>query len=111
FLTLDAIRSTLSTIAECPRGTILVATYNLPRGALTGISLTMATATRAAVRELGEPMISLFTPAEIEQLLRELGYHEITHFGPEEAGNTYFADRQDVHLGGAERILIATVAG
>lgn len=110
YLTLHAIRSTLTTIAECPPGTRLVLTYNLPRCGLTRIGLTMATATRAAVRELGEPMISLFTSAEIEQLLQELGYHEITHFGPEEARNTYFAGREDVHLGGAERILIATVA-
>jgi methyltransferase (TIGR00027 family) len=110
FLTLGAIRSTLSTIVECPPGTRLVLTYNLPREALTGIGLAMATVTRAAVRELGEPMISLFTPGEIEQLLRGLGYDEITHFGPEEARNSYFADRDDVHLGGAERILIATVA-
>jgi methyltransferase (TIGR00027 family) len=109
FLTPDAIRTTLSTIAECPPGTRLVLTYNLPRDALTGIALAMATATRAAVSELGEPMISLFTPAEIEQLLRGLGYNEITHFGPEEARNTFFADRDDVHLGGAERILIATI--
>lgn len=110
FLTLDAIRSTLRTIAECPPSTRLVLTYNLPREALTGIGLAMATVTRAAVRELGEPMISLFAPDEIEQLLRGLGYDEITHFGPEEARNTYFADRDDVHLGGAERILLASVA-
>ncbi len=110
FLTLDAIRATLRTIAECPTGTRLVLTYNLPREALTGIGLAMATVTRAAVSELGEPMISLFAPAEIEQLLRGLGYDEIAHFGPEEARNTYFAGRDDVHLGGAERILIATVA-
>jgi methyltransferase (TIGR00027 family) len=110
FLTLDAIRSTLRTIADCPPGTLLVLTYNLPREALSGIGLAMASVTRAAVRELGEPMISLFAPDEIEQLLRGLGYAEITHFGPEEARNTYFADRADVHLGGAERILIASVA-
>jgi len=71
--------------------------------------LTMRLGGDAAVR-MGEPMISLLAPAEIEQLLRGLGYDEITHFGPEEARNTYFADRDDVHLGGAERILIATVA-
>lgn len=110
FLTLDAILSTLHTIAECPPGTRLVLTYNLPRDALAGISLDMATATRAAVSEMGEPMISLFIPTEIEQLLRELGYGEITHFGPDEARTIYFADREDVPLGGAERILIATVA-
>jgi methyltransferase (TIGR00027 family) len=110
FLTPAAIRSTLGTIAECPPGTLLVLTYNLPRDALTGLALTMATATRAAVKELGEPMISLFAPADIEQLLRELGYDEITHFGPEEARDTYFADCDDVTLGGAERIVMATVA-
>jgi hypothetical protein len=109
FLTLAAIRSTLGTIAECPPGTRLVLTHNLPREALSGLALAIATMLRAAVGELGEPMISLFAPAEIEQLLRVLGYGEVTYFGPEEARSTCFANHDDIQLGGAERIVIATV--
>lgn len=111
YLTTDAIRATLATIAECPPHTRLVLTYNLPSAALTGLSLILDTTMRATVGELGEPMISLFTPTEIEQVLRDLGYDEITHFGPEEARDNYFPGRDDVHFGGAQRILIATVAG
>lgn len=111
YLTIEAIRATLATIAMCLPGTRLVLSYNLPRTALNGLGLTLATTMRAIVSELGEPMISLFTPPEIEGLLRELGYDEVTHFGPDEAQARYFADRDDVHFGGVQRLVIATVAG
>ena len=110
YLTLDAIRATLATISECSPGTRLVLTYNQPQAALAGRSLAIETTMRAIVSDLGEPMISLFTPAQVEQLLRELGYDELTHFGPEEARHTYFADRDDVRFGGAQRIVMASVA-
>jgi methyltransferase (TIGR00027 family) len=111
YLTIDAIRSTLATIAACPTRTRLVLTYNLPRTALTGLGLSIDTTMRAIVSGLGEPMISLFTPDEIEELLRELGYNEVTHFGPDEAHSRYFAERDDVQFAGAQRMIIATVAG
>jgi O-methyltransferase involved in polyketide biosynthesis len=111
YLTPDAIRATLATIAECSSGTRVVLTYNLPRPELDGLSLSLGRAMHSIVSGLGEPMISLFTPAEIEQLVRALGYDEISRFGPEESRTTYFADRDDGHFGGPQRILIATVAG
>jgi len=109
YLTTDAIRATLATIAQCPPGARVVLTYNLPRSELTGLSLTIETTMRAIVSELGEPMISLFTPVEIQHLVQALGYGDITHFGPDEARNTYFADRDDGHFGGPQRILTAVV--
>jgi methyltransferase (TIGR00027 family) len=111
YLTLDAIRATLATIAECSPGTRVVLTYNLPRSELDGLSLSLGRTMHSIVSGLGEPMISLFTPAEIEQLVRALGYDEISHYGPEESRTMYFADRDDGHFGGPQRILIATVAG
>ncbi len=35
---------------------------------------------------------------------------DIVHFGPEEARSTYFQGRSDVQFGGAQRLLVATVA-
>jgi leucine carboxyl methyltransferase len=53
--------------------------------------------------------VSLFTPGEAEQLLRGHGFGAVTHFGPGEALATYFSGRTDVRLGGAQRLIAATV--
>jgi len=110
YLTVDAIRATLATIARCPVETRLILTYNVPRAALSGLGLSLERKMRAIVSGLGEPMISLFAPDEIEELLRELGYDEVMHFGPDEAHAKYFAGRDDVRFGGAQRVIITTVA-
>jgi len=110
YLTLAAIRATLATVAACPAGTRIVLTYNQPRAALQRLGLGVETAVAGMVTELGEPFISLFEPAEIEQLLRQLGFDGIEHFGPDEAIRTYFAGRNDVRFGGAQRLVVATVA-
>jgi methyltransferase (TIGR00027 family) len=59
--------------------------------------------------EMGEPFISRFLPDEIDQLLRRHGFGETAEFGPEDARVRYFAGRTEVEVGGAERIITATV--
>jgi hypothetical protein len=44
-------------------------------------------------------------------LLRDQGFDDIIHFGPDEAIQTYFAGSTDVVFAGAQRLVIATVAG
>ncbi|TME07980.1 MAG: class I SAM-dependent methyltransferase [Chloroflexi bacterium] len=109
YLTVEAIRATLATIATCAPGTRLVLTYNQPLSALHGIGLELDKAIRAFATEAGEPFLSLFVPKEIEALLTEMGFAEIMHFGPDEAIRTYFAGRSDVRFGGAQRLIVATV--
>src|SRR5256886_10388006 len=70
YLTVEAIRSTLATIATCAPGTRIVMTYNQPLSALHGIALELDSAIRTFATEAGEPFLSLFIPAEIETLLR-----------------------------------------
>jgi methyltransferase (TIGR00027 family) len=110
YLTPAAIRATLATIAAGPVGTRVALTYNLPRAALRGLGRAVDTTMARVVAELGEPWISLFEPAEMEGLLRALGFAEIVDFGPEEAARTYFAARPEVRLPGNQRVLVATVA-
>jgi len=38
------------------------------------------------------------------------GYGDVTHFGPDEAQARYFAERDDVHFSGNQRMIIATAA-
>jgi methyltransferase (TIGR00027 family) len=110
YLTLDAINATLDTVTRCQAGTRVVLTYNLPREALRGMAESADAVLRGIVTEMGEPFVSLFHPNEIEELLREHGFDEVVHLGPEEARSTYFAGRDDVRFAGAQRLVAATLA-
>lgn len=111
YLTMEAIRATLETVVSCPAGTQVVLTYNLPPSALQGFGLSVETTLGSMIADLGEPMISLFVPEEIEQLLRQVGFVDIVHIGPEEAVQAYFPGRADVRFAGAQRLVIGKVAG
>ena len=109
YLSMEAIRSTLSAVAAGPLGTRIVLTYNQPRSASTGIASQVEQAILPLVASMGEPVITTFTPLEIEELLRVEGFGEVTHFGPDEALQTYYRGRRDVHFAGAQRIAMGTV--
>lgn len=110
YLTIEAIRSTLSTIATCAPGAKIVLTYNLPPSSLQGMGRETDSALRRFADESDEPFLSLFEPAEMADLMREMGFSEIVHFGPEEAIRAYFPGRSDVRFGGAQRLIVGTVA-
>jgi methyltransferase (TIGR00027 family) len=78
----DALRA----VAAFPSSTQLVFTYAQPRG--TGPSI----ADRAA--EVGEPWLSFFEPAELEQLLRSASFSTVSFLDAATAA-TYFANRTD----------------
>jgi methyltransferase (TIGR00027 family) len=111
YLTLEAIKATLATIAGCPAGTRIVLTYNQPQAALQGMGAQVEAVLVRIAAGMGEPFVSLFHPAEMERLLRDQHFDEIVHFGPDEALATYFKGREDVRFGGAQRLVAATVAG
>ena len=111
YLTSEAIRTTLGTIATGASGTQVVLTYNLPAEALQGTAAEFEGAIRGIAIESGEPFISLFLPDQIEQLLIECGFKGVAHFGPEEAARTYFPGREDVRFSGPQRLAIASVQG
>jgi methyltransferase (TIGR00027 family) len=110
YLTLDAIATTLATVARCPAGTRVVLTYNLPKDALQGMGATTDAVLSGFAVEMGEPFVSLFLPDEIERMLRDHGFDDVVHFGPEEARSMYFSGRTDVRFGGAQRLIAASVA-
>lgn len=109
YLTLDAIRATLATIAGCRAGSRIVLTYNQPPAALGGTTAQIAAAFAGIAAEMGEPFVSRFLPGQIDQLLREHGFGEIVDFGPEEARAGYFQGRTDVGIAGAQRLAAATL--
>jgi methyltransferase (TIGR00027 family) len=107
YLTLDAIQTTLATMAQCRAGTRVVLSYNQPPG-LEGLTAQIAAAFAGLAVGLGEPFVSRFLPGEIEQLLRGHGFGEIADFGPQEARAAYFQGRADVDIAGAQRLVAAT---
>jgi methyltransferase (TIGR00027 family) len=111
YLTKDAIMSTLETVhAAAPKSRIIL-TYNRPVSALRSGDAGTARTLRQITQEMGEPFISLFEPAEIEQLLIKMGFVDVVHFGPNEAVRTYFQGRSDIRLHGSQYLVIATVPG
>jgi methyltransferase (TIGR00027 family) len=109
YLTLDAIQATLATIAQCLPGTQVALTYNQPRDSLDHLSLQVTSTFAAIATEMGEPFVSLFLPDEIEQLMRNHGFDEIAHFGPQQARAAYFDGRADIEIAGAQRLVTGTV--
>jgi methyltransferase (TIGR00027 family) len=85
YLTASAIEATLETVAQSRPGSRIVLTYNLSPVALREVGLGTANWFAGLAAEMGEPFISLFKPAEFEALLRNRGFDDIVHFGPEEA--------------------------
>jgi len=110
YLTLNAIEATLGTISECMPGSQVALTYNQPHRVLDDIALQVTSTFEAIATELGEPFVSLFVPDEIEGLLRNYGFDEIVHFGPQEARAAWFSGAVDVAIAGAQRLIAATVS-
>jgi methyltransferase (TIGR00027 family) len=110
FLTLDAIKATLGTVSACLAGSRVVVTYNQPLSAVQGVAAQVSAAFVGIATEMGEPFVSRFLPDQIAQLLRQHGFGDTADFGPEDARVRYFEGRTEVDVGGAERIITATVA-
>ena len=110
YLTAEAIATTLRTIRRCPPGTRVVMTYNLPRTALDARAREVEAVMAPMMADLGEPMISLFTPNQIERFLLEHGFEHVVHFGPDEATDRYFAGERDIWFAGVQRLVAAAVA-
>jgi len=109
YLTLDAITATLATIARCVPGTRVALTYNQPHHALDSFAMAVTSTFAGIAREMGEPFVSFFLPAEIEELLRRQRLGDIVHFGSQEARALYFDGRADVAIAGAQRLVVAAV--
>jgi methyltransferase (TIGR00027 family) len=109
YLTADAVRSMLRAVASFAPGSHIVLSYDLPREAVPKPGLYDFLRRRAA--GFGEPFLSVFTPAQIDALLRECGFGGMTHFGPADAIREYFAARPGLGLTGAQRLVLAAVLG
>jgi methyltransferase (TIGR00027 family) len=109
YLTPDAIDQTLSAIAHGAAGTRVVLTYNQPDRVLDDHAVRVTSAMRSIAAGFGEPFVTLFTPDEIDALLREHGFDEMEHIGRDEARARYFGGHQGVEIAGAQALVSAMV--
>jgi len=95
YLSLDAVRATLRTIAQLPEGSGVTFDYALTPEHMSPTRRAAFDALAARVAAAGEPFQLFFSPEELEAELREAGFHAIEHMDSERMNGTYFRDRSD----------------
>jgi methyltransferase (TIGR00027 family) len=110
YLRPEAIGATLATVANCAAGTRIMPTYNQPQAALQGLGRPGRGGHRPGRRRLGRAVRQLVHPRRGRAAAAGARVRRgVTHFGPGETLATYCSGRTDVRLGGAQRLISATV--
>ena len=109
YLTRPAIEATLKAVASLPAGTRMVMTYVVPPDILDEVAQRGFHWTARRTAEMGEPLVTLFRPQELEELLLALGFSRVDHFEAADAKRAYLSDRPDARLTNIERFVTATV--
>ncbi len=91
YLTETAVFQTLREVISAAPGSEIVFEYVLTES-LDGGHLKMA---EGEARGGEEPWLSTFSPVDLAEHLKKIGFSEVSDFGPEEANKLYFAGRTD----------------
>lgn len=95
YLTPEALESTFRFVLSLTPSSEIVLSFILPQEELSGVEAeALAIAARRAA-EVGEPWVARFGAGELAAKLRLMGFSQIVHLTPEEAGWRYFRDRRD----------------
>jgi methyltransferase (TIGR00027 family) len=95
YLTLEAFRATLETIAQLPAGSAVSFDYALPREALGPLGRIAHDALAGRVAAAGEPFLLFFTPDELEAELRRAGFRRFEQKDSAQLNDLYFKERAD----------------
>jgi methyltransferase (TIGR00027 family) len=95
YLTLNAFRATLRTIAQMPAGSGMSLDYAVDRKALSARAQIAFDALAARVAAAGEPFRLFFTTEELTAELHAAGFREIEQLGSEQINERYFRERAD----------------
>jgi methyltransferase (TIGR00027 family) len=109
YLGQPAIERMLELVASFAPGSRLVVTYVVPPIELSEMAAAGLAWTISQAEERGERFLSLFRPAEFDELLKRNGFSRVEEAGPSELLQMYLADRPDAQLTGIERLVIAWV--
>ena len=95
YLTLDAFRATLRTIAQLPGRTALSFDYALSPETLTAVGRTAFDRLAGRVAAAGEPLQLFFTPETLEEELGRAGFKRVEQQDSDQLNELYFKDRAD----------------
>lgn len=95
YLTRDAARATLQTIAGQPAGSGVSFDYALSPEGMGPSRRAVFDALAARVAAAGEPFRLFFTSEQLEAELREAGFHRVEHVDSEHLNTMYFRERPD----------------
>jgi methyltransferase (TIGR00027 family) len=95
YLTESAVLQTLQEIACLPPGSEVIFQYQVSEVLLDESGRRLLEVLKAGGTQNGEPWLSFFEPNSLVERLLELGFTQISDFGPEEATTRYFTGRLD----------------
>jgi len=95
YLTLDAFRATLTTIAALPAGSGVAFDYMFPPDTLTPKRRLRYDILAQRVASAGEPFQLFFTATDLEQELRNAGFHRVEQMDIDGLNALYFQNRTD----------------
>jgi len=95
YLTLEAFRATLGTIAQLPSGTAVSFDYGLSPQSLSPLRRIALNALAGRVAKAGEPFRLFFTPEQLDAEFRRAGFSRFEQLGSDEINDRYFAGRAD----------------
>jgi methyltransferase (TIGR00027 family) len=95
YLTLDAFRATIATVAHFPAGSAVTFDYAFPPDSLTPARRAVFDRLAGRVAAAGEPFRLFFTPAEAEVELRRAGFRGIEQVDHDGLNALYFQNRSD----------------
>jgi methyltransferase (TIGR00027 family) len=95
YLSGDAIFGTLRAVAALAPGTEIIFEYSVPKELVDEATQKILAAVMAAAQARGEPQQSFFEPGKLAERVRQIGFAEVSDFGPDEAEARYFKGRTD----------------
>jgi methyltransferase (TIGR00027 family) len=95
YLTLDAFRATLGTIAQLPAESAVSFDYAVAPETLSPLGRKAFDALAGRVAAAGEPFQLFFTPEQMASELRRAGFHRIEQLDSGQLNELYFKDRAD----------------
>ncbi len=95
YLTLDAFRATLATIAQFPAGSAVSFDYAFPPETLSAEKREIFNRLAGRVAMAGEPFRLFFTPEQLEAEFRHAGFHRIEQFSNDDLNAHYLHNRAD----------------
>lgn len=109
YLTDQGITETLQFIANCAAGTSVIFDYVVPVQSLPPMMRASIEYMMDFSARRGEPWLSFFEPATLEQRMSGMGFGEVHSHTPDELNQRYLSARTDgLHLGGLMRIMQAS---